>query len=277
MPRTLSAVLSCVLSLLASACASHSEPNVIVTTAGAVEEGVLGWKSERDQTIRLATQGDVDVDLDIFAGDVTVVCRPEAKDTEIALRRIGTFGWGRSDEAVASLGDIHYTATLERNDGRDTAVIRATTEHPEPHFQRVDVVITVPLLGAVKVRTARGDVWVEQNRGPADIVTSRGAIRVMTPWKMDRSMTLVTSDGDVDLRIRGESCGRFDAETVGGKVKARIKYGQWLPLDQTNDSNRLHATLNGGTNPVVMRTSNADIMILVTEQPLSSNPFPGVW
>ena len=275
--RTPIVIFLCIAATAVGACTSRSAPNVLVSVAGATHEGVLGWKSEHDQTVNLASQGTVDVDVEAFAGDVTIVTDKAATETQISIRRIGTFGWGRSDDALASLGDIRYTVSLERNDGHDSAVVRAVTEHPEPHFQRVDVVITVPALGTVRVRSSRGEVWVEENRGPVDIVTSRGQIRVMTPWKMDAPMTLVTSDGDIDLRIRGESMGSFDIETVGGAAKVAVKYGRWLALDAKNDRDTMRATLNDGANRILLRTSNANAMVSVVPEPVSQNPFPSIW
>jgi hypothetical protein len=270
-------LLLTIAALANTGCISRAAPNAFVEAAGGVESGVLGWSTVTDQTVILATRGTVDVDIDSFAGPVTIVTDSSLKETTIAMRRVASFGWGRDKEAEEALSDIHYTVSLQRNEGRDVAVVRATTEHPETHFQSIEITVTVPELGSVRTHTSGGDVWVESNRGPADIVTSRGGIRVMTPWKMSGPITLVTCDGDVDLRIRGESTGSFDAASVGGAVKSRVRYGKWLALDQRNSSDVLFATLNEGTNPVVMRTSNGDVMISVINDPISDNPFPGIW
>jgi hypothetical protein len=262
---------------LVSGCAKHAEPSIMIQAAGGIHDGVLGWSSAEDQTAKLASKGEVDVDVELFAGPVTVVSDDAATETTVAIKRVGTFDWGADKTTDESLSDIHYTISLQRNDGRDVAVVRASTEHPEPHFQYVEVTVKVPQLGSVRVHSTRGDVWIEQNHGPVDIVTSRGAIRVMTPWKMSDPMTLITCDGDVDLRIRGESSGSFDAATIGGAVKSRVRFGKWLAIDDRNNGATLHATLNDGKNPVVMRTSNADLMISVIADPVSSNPFRGIW
>jgi hypothetical protein len=167
--------------------------------------------------------------------------------------------------------------SLERRDGRDVILVRAVTQNPEPHFQHVDVRVVVPDLGTVRVQNGRGDVWIENNRGPVDIVTNRGKVRVMTPWPMTEPMTIVTSDADIDLRIRGESRGSFDADAMGGLVKSKIRKGAWTMTNEVNDGDTVIGTLNGGTNPVVLRTSNANVMISVVDKPVTMNPYPSIW
>ncbi|MBL9120408.1 MAG: DUF4097 family beta strand repeat protein [Phycisphaerae bacterium] len=266
------------LALLLAACTGKSAPEtVLLDAAGSAHEGMLGWQSVTDETVRLATTGTVDVDVQVFAGDVTVVWKPTLRHTEVTVRRTGSHGWFRESESMESLGEIRYTVTLEQAEGRDRAVVRAGTDHVEPHFQAVDVEIAVPDLGAVRILTDRGNVWVEGNRGAAEVKSSHGKIRLMTPWKIDTSVSLVTSDGDIDLRLRGESTGAVDAATVGGQVKTRIKYGKWVATHGENDADSLRATMNDGTNPITLRTSNADVMLSVLPNPVSQNPAPAIW
>ncbi|MDZ4754050.1 MAG: hypothetical protein SGJ11_06095 [Phycisphaerae bacterium] len=269
--------LVAVLTLSPLGCTGKAAPTpVLMAAAGQVHQGLLGWRSTQDEVVQLASEGVVDVDVEVFAGSVSIVSAPSAKQTSVSVCRIGSHGWGRSAESMESLGDIRYTVSLERRDGRDTAVLRAGSDTNEPHFQHVNVEIEVPDLGTVRVRTARGNIWISGNRSGADVATTRGSIRLMTGWKMDQPMTLVTSDGLIDLRIRGESVGAFDAETVGGAVRSRIKFGHWLAVDPRNDIDTLRATLNGGTNPIVLRTSNDDVMISIIPDPISQNPFPAI-
>lgn len=278
-PTTLLAFAAATLlpTLLLPGCTGKAAPEtVVLSTANSVHEGLLGWQSVTDDTVTLATQGIVDVDVEVFAGAVTVVTKPNIKETTVTVRRMGTHGWFREKESMASLGEIHYTVSLERHEGKDRTVVRAATDNAEPHFQSVDVEITVPDLGAARVVTRRGNVWVEGNRGGAEVLTSRGSIRLMTPWKMEQPITLVTSDADVDLRIRGESTGAVDAASVGGLVKTQVKYGRWIAVDGTNDASTLKATLNDGANPITLRTSNADVMVSVVPMPVSQNPLPAI-
>lgn len=275
-PVSVARCIAC-LSVALAGCTHHSKPDAIVSGTGTVYQGILGWKRERDQVVELETRGVVDVDVDIFAGNVTIVADERLTATTVTIDRVGTAGWGRSDDAVASLGDIRYTISLERRNGTDVAIVRAANDNPEPRFQHCDVEVHVPALGSVRINTIRGDVWVADNRGPVDIVTSRGKVRVMTPWRMNDPMTIVTSDEDIDLRIRGESTGAIDADAMGGMVKSRVQYGQWIARDARNDADTMHAVLNDGANPVVLRTSNANVLISVVNDPVSTNPFPGIW
>lgn len=265
------------LTLLAASiqgCTGDASPDAVLLSAvGGTHETMLGWRQADEQPVRLATSGTVDVDVDLFAGSVTIEVDPSLTETLVRLRRVGSHGWGRTDEAMESLGEIRTIVSFERRAGIDTVVALASTEHPEPHFQRADLLVRTPDLGSVKVRTARGDVWIANNRGAVDAVTSRGKIRVMTPWKIIDPITLVTSDGPIDLRLRGESRGWFDAQSVAGSVIANVKYGQWLMLDEGNDKGSVRAWLNGGTNPIVLRTCNAKIYIWIETDPVNTNPF----
>ena len=94
---------------------------------------------------------------------------------------------------------------------------------------------------------------------------SEGDVRAMTPWAMTKPVTIITSEGTIDYRIRGESTGVFDAESHGGLVKQRCEYGHWLAL--SGDHDRFLAVLNNGKNPVVLRTSDGDIRIAVVPDP----------
>lgn len=254
----------------------HAPETALLSAVDSAHEGFLGWRSVTDHTVELASEGVVDVDVELFAGAVTVVTKPNITKTTVVVRRMGTHGWGREDESMESLGEIRYTVSLDRSTGRDRAVVRASTDHAEPHFQSVTVEITVPDLGGVRVQTARGPVWIEGNRGGAEVITSRAKIRMMTPWKIDQPITLVTSDGDVDLRIRGESTGAVDAASIGGLVKSQVRYGEWIAVDPSNDAANLKATLNKGTNPITLRTANANVLFSVVPMPVSQNPMPAI-
>ncbi len=273
-PHAILALVSC--AALAPSCSTYQAPERNIASAIQVGKGFLtgGHTFSFDEPLELQTHGPLAIDLENFAGKVEIRADASFDKTVIEARRVATHGWGRLEEGNASLADVRWRASLEPREGHgETLVVRASTSHPEDHFQRCEFLITVPELDTVKVRTSEGEVRVTGNQGAVDIRTTQADVRVITPWAMRNPVTIITSEGAIDYRIRGESTGVFDAESRGGLVKQRCEFGHWLALSDENDHDRFLAVLNNGKNPVVLRTSDGDIRIAVVPDPTAV----GVW
>lgn len=256
---------------LVAGCRS-SAPDASIGETGGASEGVLSAVGVSDQRIELSVTDIVDVDIETFGGDVTVEAGGDTASVE--LERTGAFAWGRDDEEKASLGDIRYTVSLTRGEaGRETILIRAVTDNPEPYYQSCSVDVRVPKLGTVRVRSGQGSVDVTENRGNFDIATSRGRVRVMTPWKIEGPVAVINDGADIDIRIRGESEGLIDAETRVGRVRSHVRFANYRILDEKNDEDTLVAELNAGTKPWVIRNAHGDIDFAVIPEPVTPNPF----
>lgn len=260
---------------LGSGCRSHRTVEDEMTGfAQGAADAVRFRTFATDEPLELATHGPLAVEIDNFAGDVVVRADREVERTFVEVRRVATHGLGRWQESRSVLDEPSWTATLEpRTAGGETLVIATDTPNPEKHFHRMEILVVTPALDTVRVRTLDGDVTVIENQGTVDVETTRGDVRVMTPWPMTGPMTMVTSEGDIDYRIRGESKGYFDAATHGGLVRQRAEYGKWRAIDRENDHDRMLATLNDGTNPVILRTSDGDIRIAVVPVPTAVGPW----
>lgn len=271
------AALTCALSTLCLAvgCSQHRtfEDEVLATNRN-VKDALLARTFTTDEPIELKTNGAVAVDIDNFAGDVVIRADRNVKETVVEVRRVSTHGLGRWWESREALDDAQWTATLEpRAGGGETLVIRTDTPNVEEHFHHVEILVVTPALDTARVRTTNGDVTIIENQGAVDIETTHGNVRMMTPWPMINPMTIITSEGSIDYRVRGESKGTFDCESHGGQVRQRCEYGHWLALDTDNDHDRFYAVLNGGTNPVVLRTSDENIRVAVVPNPTAVGPI----
>ena len=260
------------VALLAAAfagCASHRTLEDEVARTGQSLSDVLEGKTfTTDEPVELKTSGPLAVHVENFGGDVVIRADAKAKCTLVEVRRVSNMGFGRHAESEKELADVSWTASLEpRAGGGDTLQVRATTSNPEPYFFRAEVLVITPALDAVTVRTREGKVTVMENQGPVDIETTRGDVRVCTPWPMTGPVTVITSQGSIDYRVRGESRGAFDCETRGGEVRQRCEHGRWRALVPGNDHDRLLATLNEGTNKVILRTSEKNIRVAVVADP----------
>jgi hypothetical protein len=263
------ALVSVAAALCAGGCASHRTfEDEVLSASRDVSDAFSARTFVADEPVELKTQGPVAVDIDNFAGEVVVRADRGVKRTMVEVRRVSTHGLGRWNESREALDDARWTASLEpRKGGGETLVIRTDTPNPEEHFHHMQVTVIAPALDTVKVRTTKGDVTVIENQGAVDIETTLGDVRMMTPWPMTNPMTIITSEGSIDYRVRGESKGVFDCESHGGQVRQRCEYGHWLALDTDNDHDRFYAVLNGGTNPVVLRTSDENIRVAVVPNP----------
>jgi hypothetical protein len=267
--RSVRPIVAVLLTAALGACASHrSIEDEIDHSNRRVVDALQFHTFTTDEPIELRTSGPLAVNVENFAGDVLVKADPMAESTVVEVRRMSVMGLGRWQESRDELDDVKWTATLEpREGGGDTLQVRATAENPEPHFFRARVVVVTPSLDRVTVRTSQGSVTVLENQGPVDIETTRGDVRMLTPWPMTQPIKIITSQGSIDYRVRGESKGAFDAESHGGEVRQRCEYGRWRALAAGNDHDRMLATLNDGTNPVFLRTSEKNIRVAVVADP----------
>jgi hypothetical protein len=272
-----SVVLACfaAASSLVAGCAEHRTfEDEVLSTHRDVRDAFSAHTFVADEPVELKTQGPVAIDIDNFAGDIVVRADRKVERTFVEVRRVSTHGFGRWNESREALDDAQWTATLEpRVGGGETLIIRTDTPNPEEHFHHMEILVVAPALDTVKIRTTNGDVTIIENQGSVDVETTRGDVRMMTPWPMTGPMTIITSEGAIDYRVRGESKGVFDCETHGGRVNQRCEYGSWLALDSKNDHDRFYAVLNGGTNPVVLRTSDENIRVAVVPNPTAVGPM----
>lgn len=228
----------------------------------------------------LPHDGLLNVEIRNFAGEVTVrgdrVDR--SHDALVILDRRASHRSSREQESEASLPQIEWTAEIVPAvdpGGVATLRIETKTNHAEPWFQQVDIEVLVKELGRVQVTTARGTIEVNEHRGALDLTTSKGGVRVITPWPQTTESVVLARNGDIDFRVRGESAFTVDAETVGGTVTARCEAGRWISEHARNDHDSLVASLNGGTSTVTLRTVDGDIRVVVSGDPHGvGNPGP---
>ena len=85
--------------------------------------------------------------------------------------------------------------------------------------------------------------------------------------------TLIGNEGDIDYRVPRGSTGDFDLGVIDGDIQMRVTEGQWRYTDRSNTKDLVTATLNAGTNPVMIRTTEGDIRISVVRNPLGFGPI----
>jgi len=223
-------------------------------------------RSATDDPILLDVAGPVEVRVTSFNGDVVIQGNPKLTQGQVTVMREAIHGYGRSGEAASSLEQIKYTARIVPGELGQALEVVTQTSCAEPHLQRAHVYIELPDIEGVTVHTTNGRVWVRNIRGKVDISTSEDDVRVLTNLAMNKPVTIVNRNGDIAYRVRGESEGKFDAQTVNGRATGFVHYGT-LKVDSVCRRDAYFATLNNGANPITLRTVNGDIHIAVVSNP----------
>jgi hypothetical protein len=223
------------------------------------------YQSKEDEPATLQVVRPVAIAVDSFSGDVTIVADERLAAATVTVRREATHGYKRKKEARRSLAEIDYSVEVVPGEVGPVLQVRTWTSHAEPHFHRAHLRIDVPAVDGLTVRTRQGRVEATDIEGAVHIESSGGDVRIMTDRPMRRAVTVLTSRGDIDYRVRGESTGSFDCRAIRGEADYRVRYGRMILHSATGDA--LRATLNDGENPVQLRTTDGDIRIAVVHNP----------
>ena len=238
----------------------------LVFVLGGCSPDRLAYRKVADDPVVLEVLGPVAVDVQSFAGDVIIETDPLLSEATVSVVRETSHGFKRTKEGKASLEEIGYDAKLVPGQLGQMLRVRTWSSHAEPHFQRASLHISLPAVDGLTVRTRGGDVSATGIEGTVQIETSEGNVRVMTDLPMTRAVTIVTTEGDIDYRVRGESTGVFDCEAIRGAVIQRVHYGR-LKIHTGTDHDTLLATLNEGRNLIQLRTVGGEIRVAVVSNP----------
>jgi hypothetical protein len=238
-------------------------------------QGLLGMNGTVQNLNFPEAPGLVNVSVRNIQGDVRIRGQRKEADgpTTVRLRPMAQPG-SPSAAATTQLEDLKWDAQMKpQPDGSRLLELTLSTTDSKAWFVRCDIEIDTPRLGSAQVFTDHGRVLVEDNRGGVRVNTTFGDVRMRTPWPITDPCRIDVKDGDVEWIVRGESSGAFDCESVGGKVSVYARYGRWIAKDPRNDHDSLVATLNSGTNPVVVRAQDGDISIVIVEDPHDTGTF----
>lgn len=219
-----------------------------------------------DDPIVLELAAPVAVDVQLFNGDVIIEANPEYEQATVQVVRRARHGYMRMHEAEESLDLIDYSVGLAPGELGQVLQVRARTAHVEPHYQVADVHITLPEAEGLYVRTTNGRVESRGVTGRIDVSTTNNDIRILSNRPLRRPVTAVNRNGDIVFRVRAESTGEFDCETVNGRVTTHVEYGDFM-VSPTNDIDTVRASFNGGSNRIVLRTVDGNIVVSVVDNP----------
>src|SRR5690606_14548021 len=194
------------------------------------------------------------VDISNLRGNITLRVDPRAE--RISVRptiRLDKDGPAHFDlDLVESSVDV--AAEVQDRGGLPALAITTTsTSDPEGFF--VDLDVRVPSAEGVRVRSSGGTIRLENVRGAIDVESVSGPIEVRTEHALVQPVSLSTGAGDVFLVVSPRTTGRVTMRSYGGKCYLESLSRDARVLNTVVTENSLTSSINGGTNPVELRTT----------------------
>ena len=113
------------------------------------------------------------------------------------------------------------------------------------------------LEGDFRLETSNGRIEALDGRGTFDAETSNGRIRFRGEILPRKESRLVTSNGSIDVTLRGEPSLRVSARTSNGSIVCDRK----MEVQGERKKRQLEGMFGGGEGALTLRTSNGSITI----------------
>ncbi len=212
------------------------------------------------------------LEVENFRGDVRIEVGEEHEKLEVRIverarkegRKVDAQGMGY-DGLPATLEKLTVTTTVEDTDDPKVGVVRvvSATEFEAPEIQRCVLRITLPKVDGVRVTNHDGTVDLANVAGSVWVENTKGKVMLRTNAALEDPVTITTTEGEVNFRVTRASTGTIDAEAVDGRVILRGGSGR-VNVAQ-NGENRLKAVLGEGGSPMVLRTTDERIKIVIDD------------
>lgn len=217
---------------------------------------------------RVDTASLLAIDVENFRGSVEVRVDPALDDIEVSGRAYGA--WFEDDPEGAELelpGTVELFSELQQ-DGRGVSTLRVRTfSERDAADHKVAVLIRVPRCDGARVRNRGGLVELVGTHGALDIENYEGHVEVRTNRPMTQDATIMVVDGTVYFQVPPGSTGKYDLETLDGRV--RFKNRVVDATDTYSTRTQVQTVLENAQNRVTMRTNYGDLRVLVVDNPES--------
>lgn len=212
----------------------------------------------------------VAIDVTNFNGNVTIAADETQDGPSVNATVRGRKGLFRRFATQEQVNAIWIGAEMVEQEGGTVLRVlsRADDAVPGSERVRVNLRINVPACNGVLVRNAGGRVEIRNVDGAIQVDngyagSKGGQIDVRTARSLDAPIALTTTEGRVFLQTGPESAGELDVISEDGRATVRAHVGALDNVLVT--SQRWRGVLNGGTNPVLLKTGKGDARLLVLE------------
>lgn len=182
---------------------------------------------------------------------------------------------GSQLEPELAAAAVSVTAEASSEGDREVLRVRAEPDPDAAETPRVHLVVRVPDTAGVTVRNAGGAVELIGVSGPLDVENGYagrpgGRIEVRAGEPVRGPVRLTTSEGPVFYQAPFGSTGRFDIRSAHGPARFTAHSG--TVEDVRVEESRWTGVLNGGQNPVELRSGRGLVRAHIIENPVTYAP-----
>ena len=260
-------------------------PHALVLVAAAACLAACGAPSQT-RTMTLEAPGPAEhlaVDVENFRGNVEVFADArreniEVQTTIVASRDVPKENLPQVFESVAVNSAIEIEPAMGA--GFNTLRVRTASLRPGASDVSANVVVRVPRCDGVRVLNTRGFVELVDVGGALEVNNVDGAILVRTTRALTEPVTLLTSNGSIYCQAPQGTTGDIDLHAIDGVLAFKDAFGS--STNTRHAPQHLSAQLGDGDNPIVMRTNEGQVRLLIMEDPLAftraiKTPPPSIW
>jgi hypothetical protein len=215
------------------------------------------------------------VDVTNFRGSVTVIADERAVTPSVSAKvRPLDRTFPMKGKELAAKANITADSGLEG--GR--RLLRVVSTPTGSDEVAVDLVVRVARTEGVRVRNTGGTVELVRVLGPITVINgvggaSGGDIVVRTGEVMTDHVTLTTTEGDVVYQVGPGSTGAYYLETDSGSAYFNAQMGTVTHVRP--EPSKYRGVLNGGDNPITLRSGKGDVRAAVLEN--AGTYMPDMW
>lgn len=235
--------------------------------------GMLGCTTKRYDAIRLdaptiAEQSVLGPGVDIanLRGNITLRVVPHAEAISVTPTvRLAESGPAHFDLDLVS-SSVDVSAEIQDRGGLPALVVTTTSTRDSSEFY-VDLDIRVPAAEGLRIRSGGGVIRVEDIAGAVDIDNVSGPVEVRTTHALTQPVSITTGGGDVYLSVPPATTGRVTMQAFGGRAYLESLTHEAIVTHTVSKGDELTATLNRGTNPIALTTTDGAIRMWVLDRP----------
>ncbi len=206
------------------------------------------------------------IDVDNVHGSVRVIVdrSVRAPTVKATIKRSGRGGPSRAEAEQSTT----VTAESSEQDGRPILRVASATTWEPRDAVAVALTIRLPDCGGVLVRNSGGSVALRGVGGAVQVENGHdglpgGRIEVRTGAPLTDPVALVTTDGGIAYQVAPGSTGAFDLVSEDGVCRWIVEGASMTNF--VAGTSRSSATINGGANPIVIRTGKGNVLVMVRE------------